>query len=271
MESVKSKNIRVFTLVCLLAALAAAVARTVILTKIVEPDTGLYFSNTTFGYVFDVAVLVLIAGVILWGKYLFKHIQGKDELKSGSTVTVFGSALCAFMFFSVFVYGIYSIGFADKAMSAFATLQIILCLPCGFNHLMICAKERRGKNNSQALLAMSAPVMFATRVVEVFMGVDTQINTSQRSLELLMLCAIMMFYLYESAFLVNKKSEKSGQTPFANYYLSGICTVVLTCIAVVPYLAVSVFRVFEADFVIMDVLECCVMLYAASRLAAEQK
>ena len=82
---------------------------------------------------------------------------------------------------------------------------------------------------------------------------------------------IMMFYLYESAFLVNKKSEKSGQTPFANYYLSGICTVVLTCIAVVPYLAVSVFRVFEADFVIMDVLECCVMLYAASRLAAEQK
>ena len=271
MESVKSKKIRVFTLVCLLAALAAAVARTVILTKIVEPDTGLYFANTTFGYAFDAAVLVLIAAVILCGRHIFKHTQGKSELKSDSTVTVFGSALCAFMFFSVFVYGIYSIWFTDKTMNAFATLQIILCLPCGFNHLMICAKERREKNNSQALLAMSVPVMFATRVIEVFMGVDTQINTSQRSLELLMLCGMMMFYLYEASFLVKNNNEEKGVTPFANYYLSGICTVVLTCITVVPYLLVSVFWVFEADFVIMDVLECCVMLYAVSRLIGEQK
>ncbi len=259
-----SRKIKLYTLVTLVVALIVAVVRTVMLTKIVEPDTGLYIVGTRWGQAFDVGVVVLLAIMIVCGKLLFKKLESAKEPDSTSTFAIFGSALCALMFFSVFIYGIYNIMFAKMPMSTFLKLQIILCLPCGFNHLVMCVKEKREKTKGQALLAMVAPILFAVRVIEVFMDVNSQINTSQRSLELLVLCAIMMFYLYESSFLVNKDTVLSVN--HSNYYISALGVVVLTCIAVIPYLLVSVFWAFEAGFVIMDVLECCVMLYALSRL-----
>ena len=271
MVAVNSRKIKIYTLISLIMALALATVRTVMLTKIVEPDTGLYLVGSKWAGLFDWGVVILLAAAVLLGRYLLKYVKGPDELKSDSTVTVFGSALCAFMFFSAFVYGMYLKLFTDNEVGILLLLQFVLCVPAGFNHLMICAKERREKSTAQALIAMSVPVMFALRVIDVFMATDTQINTSQRSFELLMLCAVMAFYLYESAFIVNKKFEEGDNRVFVNYYVSALSTVVLTFVTVIPYLLVSVFWVFETDFVIMSVLECCVMLYAASRLVTAHK
>ena len=257
MISINSRKIKIYTLISIIASLVLATVRTVILTKIVEPDTGLYLIGSEWGTVFDWGMVILLAAAVLLGRYLLRGVESPKELKSDSTVTVFGSALCALMFFSVFVYGMYLKLFTDNTIGILFLLQIVLCIPAGFNHLMICANERREKSTAQALLAMS-----------VFMATDTQINTSQRSFELLMLCAAMVFYLYESAFLVNKDNDDKDNRIFVNYYVAALSTVVLTFVTVIPYLLVSVFWVFKTDFVIMNVLECCVMLYAASRLAA---
>ena len=89
-----------------------------------------------------------------------------------------------------------------------------------------------------------------------------------------MLCAIMLFFLGESSFLVNKNTDDENDEKifgFAKYYVAAVGVVMLTFIAVIPYLLVSVFWVFESDFLLMDVLECCIMLYAASRLIAAHK
>ena len=271
MVSINSKKIKAYTLISMVAALVLAMVRTVMLTKIVEPDTGFYLIGSKWAGLFDWGIVILLAVMVLLGRYLLKKVKSPDELKSDSTVTVFGSALCSFMFFSVFVYGMYLKLFTDNTVGILLLLQIILCVPAGFNHLMICAKEHREKTTAQALLAMSVPVMFALRVIDVFMATDTQINTSQRSFELLMLCAVMVFYLYESAFVVNKKFEEGDNRVFVNYYVSALSAVVLTFVTVIPYLLVSVFWVFETDFVIIYVLECCVMLYAACRLLAAHK
>ena len=273
METVKNKKIKVFTLICLVLALAAGVIRTFMLAKIVEPDTGLYFANAGLAHIFEFGVLALGAVVFLFGKRLFKKVDCPTEVTSESTATVFASALCAFMFFSIFVYGIYAAFIGESQLGKLMLVQVILCIPCGINHLFVCAKVRREKTASQALLAMSVPVMFAIRIIELFMRTDTQINTSQRSLELLMLCAIMLFFLGESSFLVTKNTDEQDEkmSGFAKYYIAAMGVVMLTIIAVVPYLLVSVFWVFETDFLLMDVLECCVMLYAASRLIAAHK
>lgn len=294
MTSIKSKKIKVFTLICLLAAVALAAVRTFMLTTIVEPDTGLYSAGTVGGYVFDVGVLLVLAVLIVVGKILFKKHDSFCEPDSGSTVTVFGSGLCALMLFSAFLYGAYLMLFAEntegtfvhEAIVAYRTpivledgkqirnvgpivfkgIQILMFLPCGFNHLLICAKEKREKNISHALLSMSVPVLFALRVIDVFMSYETQMNTSQRSLELLMLCAMMLFYMYESSFLTERSDEAVLKPKFTNYYIAALAVVCITCIAAVPYLLVSIFWVFESSFIVMDVLECCVMLYAASRI-----
>lgn len=267
MTSVNSKKIKVFTLISLVVAVVAAVVRTLVLTKIVETDTGLYTVGSSWGYVCDICIIAAVVAVILIGRLLLRNVRGTSELDSGSTVTVFGSALCAFMFFSVFIYGIYLMLFTENTVGLLFKIEMVLCIPCGFNQLVICAKEHRKKGTGDALLAMSAPILFALRIVDIFMNTTTQMNTSQRSFELVMLCATMLFFLYESAFLVEKDtSQKERSRIFGNYYVSAVCVVVLTFLTTIPGLLVSVFWVFENNFLIMDVLQCCVMLYAAARL-----
>ena len=79
-----------------------------------------------------------------------------------------------------------------------------------------------------------------------------------------MLCSMMIFFLLEAEFLVIR--EEGNLKSISKYVMSGIASVVFPFVAVIPYLAVSLFWCFETDFVVMDVLECCIMLFAASRL-----
>lgn len=267
MTSIKSKKVKVFTLICLLCAVVAAALRIFMLTTIVEPDTGLYTVGSQWGYVFDIAVLAFVVAIAVAGRLMLKNVMNDSVPDSSSTVTVFGSALCAFMYVSLFLYGMYVMITSPMMPKFLYAVQIVLCLPCAVNHLFICARENRRGTGGETMLAFCTPVLFAVRVVDVFMATDTQINTTQRSLELLMLCAMMLFYLYEASFLVKKNDEGTKPVNYtARYYIACLAVVVLTCITVVPYLGVSLFWVYKADFVVMDVLEVCVMLYAASRL-----
>lgn len=258
---VKSRKIKIFTLITFVIALAVAVTRTVLLTQIVEPSTGLYYAEAGWGYAFDIGVLLLLAVLIVTCRILFKKINSPAKLGNSSTAIVFSSVLCAFMYFSLFGYGLYCMLFSESGADLPLIIEALLCVPCGINHLFISANEKRKKTTVQGLLALSVPVFFAVRTIEVFMGTDTQINASQRSLELMMLCSVMLFYLFEASFIA--KDDGESKTSLSNYYAAATATVSLVCVSVLPYLLVSVFWVFETDFVVMDALECCVMLYAA--------
>ena len=110
---------------------------------------------------------------------------------------------------------------------------------------------------------MCGALFFAVRIIEVFMNKNTQINTSQRSLELVLLCAVMMFLLTEASTLITGEFALKN---LSKYVASALAVIAMVFIAVIPYLAVSVFWVYRADFVVMDILECCIALYAASRM-----
>ena len=79
-----------------------------------------------------------------------------------------------------------------------------------------------------------------------------------------MLCSMMLFFLFEARFLVD--SEQETKDSVSKYLMSGIASVAFPVIAVIPYLAVSLFWCYESEFLVMDVLECCIMMFAASRI-----
>lgn len=262
MVKASKKRIRILMIVAVVAAFAVGLFRAFLLVNYIEPETGFYISGTGMETLFNISIGVVVAIIALLGFMTRKNLS-PDYLDSKSTVVVFTSALCAFMYISFFLYGLYSI-VTVGGMSYFKIVEVMLCIPCCFNHISVCSNEVREKNTYHALLAMSEAVFFAVRVVEVFMDTKSQINVSQRSLELIMLCAMMIFFLVESRFLV--KSELTEEKSLSKYFMAGVATVVFPLVAVIPYLAVSLFWCFESQFVVMDVLDCCVMLFAASRL-----
>lgn len=263
MMKVNNRNIKLMLLIASLVAVVIGMFRAFLLVNCIEPETGFYISETNMDTVFAVLIVGIAVLIGVFG-FLSKNNPAPEYLDSKSTVVVFTSALCAFMYISIFLYGIYSIMGNAGQRNYFLIAEVALCVPCCLNHISVCSSEIREKNTPHALFAMSEAVFFALRVVETFMDKEGQINVSQRSLELIMLCSIMIFFLLEAAFLVKKEDGEGVSMP--KYFMAALATVVFPIIAVIPYLAVSLFWCFEADFVIMDVLECCVMLFAASRL-----
>lgn len=265
-----NKKIKAMVLIATIAAVAAGIFRMFILVNYIEPESGFYIANTNMNVVFNAVMIGIVVLVGVCG-FLVRKVQAPAFLDSRSTVVVFTSALCAFMYFSLFLYGIYMLVFQGRQLylvegtqKYFLYAQVVLCIPCCFNHISVCSSVVREKNTPHALFSMSEAVFFAVRTVEVFMNTDSQINVSQRSLELLMLCSMMLFFLFEASFLVNR--EEGNPKSIAKFFMAGIATMMYTVIAVIPYLAVSLFWCFESDLVIMDVLECCIMLFAISRL-----
>lgn len=263
MVKANSKTIKIMLVVAAVLAVAAGLFRAFLLVNYIEPDTGFYIRGTNMGTAFDAIVIALVAVILVFG-FLTRKNPAPERLDSKSTVVVFTSALCAFMYLSLFFYGIYKLSGIVGGMNYFLLAEIVLCIPCCLNHISVCSSEVRAKNTPHALLAMSEAVFFAVRIIEVFMDKNSQINVSQRSLELLMLCSMMIFFLLEAGFLVNR--EEGNLKSLSKYLMAGMASMVFPVIAVLPYLAVSLFWCFEAQFVIMDVVECCIMLFAASRL-----
>ena len=294
-------KIRLLVALTVATAVVAGLFRAVLLLKYIDPVTGFYSVSTNLDIVFNVAVVVLI-GVICLAGFMTRKTNPPENLDSRSTAVVFTSALCAVMYISVFLYGAYNVinGFSDNwsyltrevVIDSFGTVQetgiqkflkvlvnvapdvtsngllfvfqLVLCIPCCLNHFSICSSEIRAKNTKHSVFAISEAVFFALRLVEVFMDTTTQINASQRSLSLLLICSAMLFFLFEAGFLVQR--EEGGLKSVSKYLMAGLATVAFPIVSLIPYLAVSLFWCYPTGFLVMDVLECCIMLFAASRL-----
>lgn len=262
MVNINKKAMRLMLILVTALSVATGIFRTVILSNFLEPETGFYVRNTSVGTWFAACVAVIVLVILAFG-FVTRKTKAPDYLDSQSMAVVFTSALCIFMYFTVFIYGVYTI-FTASEVNLFLYAQIALCVPCCLNHVSICSKEVREKNTPHALLAMSEAVFFAVRTVECFMDVTTQINASQRSLRLLMLCAMMIFFVCEAGFFVEREDSAPS---VSKYSMAGLATVAFTFVSLVPYLAASfVVPSYSVDFVFMHVLDCCIMLFAASRI-----
>ena len=261
MINANKKKLRIWLLVTVLVSVAAGAFRAFLLVNFIEPETGFYVHGTNLATVFAlVAAAVLV--VTMAAGFRFRKVPAPENFDSRRTAVVFSSALCAFVYLSVLVSGLVTL-FSAKSAGLFLILELLLCIPCIFNHIAICSVEVRKKDSHHAILAMCGSLFFAVRIIEVFMNKTTQINTSQRSLELVLLCAIMMFLLTEASSLITGEFALKN---LSRYIAAALSTVAMVIVAVIPYLAVSVFWVFRTNFVVMDILECCIALYAASRV-----
>lgn len=261
MINANKNKLRIWLLVTVLASAAAGAFRAFLLVNYIEPETGFYVRGTDLGRVFAIVAAAVLVVAIAAG-LRFRKVPAPENLDSKRTAVVFSSALCAFVYLSVLVSGLFTV-FTSKSVSFFLVIELLLSIPCIFNHIAICSVEVRKKDSRHALLAMCGALFFAVRIIEVFMNKNTQINTSQRSLELVLLCAVMMFLLTEASTLITGEFALKN---LSKYVASALAVIAMVFIAVIPYLAVSVFWVYRADFVVMDILECCVALYAASRM-----
>ena len=286
----KKKNIfRVLLLPTVIFSVALGIFRAYALVNCIEPDTGFYYSGTAVKPVFSVLVILALLFIFACQFFTRKRVT-PESLDSEKTFIAFGSALCAIVYLAVFLYGVFAVAsvFSASQMAAnspfgvsqsffarlvnvapgvtsngiFFLIQVLLCVPACLNHFTICTKKERGKNKHYALLSLGETLFFAFRIVEVFMDTKTQINTSQRSLEIILLCAAMLFFMYESRFLVTAE----GGVSIGRYYAAALGVICFTLIAAVPYLMVSVFWLYTPKFALVYVLECCVAVFAAARV-----
>ncbi len=268
MQKVLNKKILSVLLITLTASLAAAVYRLYLLYNVIDPETGFYQSGNNAGTYFNVVVIVLCVFIAV-GTLLLKKIKAPTELKSESTPVIFSSSLCGFLFLTVMCFGFYRI-FTSQSNGTFFAIEMVLCIPCVVNFFYTCAKEMRDRNAVQTLLSLFPALFYAVRTVEKFMDVSSQINASQRSLTLLMFCSAMLFFVCETGFFLpgtekNKEADKS-HTSFVKYFGAGAFTLSFAIVAVLPYLAVSAFWRYNSEFIIMDILDACIGLYAMTRL-----
>ncbi len=272
MRKIVNKKILLVLFITAVAALALGIFRTYLLFNFVEPETGFYVRDNNFGFHFDIAAVVICVFMIA-GAWSLKKVKAPLELKSESTMVVFASSLCGFMFVTVLGYGLYKL-FNSQSVSAFLVVELFLCVPCMINFFSICAKEQRLRNATQTLLSLFPALFFAVRIIERFTDVTTQINVSQRSLTLIMLCSAMMFFVCETRFFLPLPSQEmadSDKTKTHNvvkYFASGLFTVSFVIMTVLPYLVVCSFWVFSSDFLLMDILDGCIGLYALTRLVS---
>lgn len=270
MRKAVNKKIVSMLFVTVIASLILAVYRTYLLFNCVEPDTGFYMVGTSQGYYFNLSVIALSVFLAL-GTLLLKKVEAPTELKSESTTVVFASSLCGFLFLTVLGYGIF-MAFKGAQTDVWFWIEMLICIPCMINFFVICSKEQRDRNVKQTVLSLMPAVFFAVRTVSVFTDVKTQINVSQRSLTLVMLCAMMMFFVCETAFFLpenteTKETENQSNAPsLVKYFFTGIFTVAFAVIAVLPYLTVTAFWMYESKFLLMDILDASVGLYALTRL-----
>ena len=110
---------------------------------------------------------------------------------------------------------------------------------------------------------MYPAIFYAVRVIDTFVDKTTQINSSQRSLKLVVLCSMMLMLLYEAEFVL-QKSEQS-QRSVAKYYATCIFSFSFAIISVIPYVAVCAFGSYSSEFLLMDILVGCVGVYALTR------
>lgn len=265
MKNSGKKMLFVFCITTIIALLTG-VFRTYLLINYIEPDTGFYIVGTNVNIYFNILCIVLAAFIVI-AAFAFRKKEMPKELSSESTLVVFAASLCGFLFATVIVFGIYKFA-TGASRSVFLAIELLLCIPCAVNFLNVCLKEVRKKSVGQTLLALSPAVYFAVKTIEVFVDTKTQINTSQRSLMLVMLCSMMLFFVTEAVFMLPGGRRQEGKYPntLSKYYAFGIFSFDFALVALVPYIIVSAFWMYNSSFIVMDVLHACVGLYAATRM-----
>lgn len=257
----KNKKILLMTLAVMLFALILGVFRTYLLVNYIEQETGFYKVGTNIGQVFKLICIAFCALVFVVSLTLRK-VNAPENLTSQSTSVVFSSSLCGFVFLTVFGCGIYNM-IAGRTTDIFTQIAILLCIPVAANFFLICAREQRKKNVSQTVIAMFPVIFYAVRIIGTFVDSTTQINSSQRSLKLVVMCAIMLMFLYEAEYMIPKNEQK--QRSVAKHYAFCLFSYSFALISVVPYILACALWFYQTQFLLMDILDACVGVYALTR------
>ncbi len=248
----------------LIMSLILCVFRIILLVKFTQQDTGFYVPGTNLNVFFD-ALVVLCVALCGFTAYVESKRDFNVKLGSDSNPMVFFSSLCAFMFITVFAVGAYTV-VTKKNTDIFFLIEILLCLACFVNFFLVCSKEKRDKSAKHMILTLFVCLFYAVRVIDTFMDVGTQMNTSHRALLLLMLCSMMLFFVTEAGFIADADKE-DGQNKGLKfrYVLSGALAGVFVLVSAFPSVVLNAFWVYSSEFLIMDLLDVCVGIYASAR------
>ena len=265
-----------FLFTCLIA-MAAAVLRTLLLLYYVDPVTGLYVYGSNAQFYFNLLILLLAVYLIaVW--VALRNTPAPKALRSDSTILIFASSLCGFMFLSIFIYHIATVASTRQA-NAYTVLLMVLSIPSCISFLTTSAKSMKRRSALHALLSF-APVLFlAVRMIQYFLDPANIFNSSTVKLRLLMLCAMLLFFVAETGFFipVDDKDDVQAQSTkrkkrtrgLARYFCFGLCAMSLVVITVLPNLLLSAFWLLQSDTsYVIDILDLSIGLYAAARLRA---
>ena len=94
------------------------------------------------------------------------------------------------------------------------------------------------KKDGYSVLALLPVLYFAVRTIRLFMNIETQINSSQRSFTLLFLVVVMMFFISEAEYSVPlgelEKTAEANSARAAKYIGFGLAVMELVIIIIIP-------------------------------------
>lgn len=276
---INNKIIKSAFAVLLLFATAIGFYRFSLIKSGVIDELGLY-TDASKGSVFNALVFILIAlGVAV----AFVVSKGRFTKKSAGVFHIISSALCLVL---IITAGLSSVGglLPAKTITAMGVkrgfdvllgLEVIFAFG-GAIYFLLEIMNAKLKDTQKYNIFSLFPVLFlAVRAIRLFMNLDRQINTSERSFMLLFIVAAMMFFMtYGENFIPLSAKEKSPEAVAkrtAKYVGFGIVTATLGVIMVVFPMLAGDFGVNGICYGIFDISLCFYTLVRCFFIHMEEK
>lgn len=206
-----------------------------------------------FPYFVIILIEVALIVAFLFGKSGSKTLEYKD------VASVFCSSLCAFMMVTTAIFHVvYFVGGADYSVTEWM-IGVMLLFSCAF-FIYASTSKMNPRSTIFKLLALLPTTLFAIRVMDFFLQINSKPNDSTELFHLFSLCAIMMFFLEEGKFSVGAGSGRA-------YIFYGLSAVLLTLVYALPYVLLSAFWIVTFSLeAIYSCLELVFVIFIISRL-----
>lgn len=228
-----------------------------------------YFSPSVF---VSIATAISVISVALFF-FVFMFLP-KGELDGATPITlpvIVPSAFCALIFAGVGVvlllcsasaFGMTSF-FTGIGKGALTTVAGIACIISAIYFLVNCFSKAEGNGAKHAYLGFSLPISSVLLIAISYFDITVSMNAPIKAMFHLSMLSFMIWSLYEIRNLIGKASPRA-------YFAFGLCTMLLSGIASLPYIIYSLVGGLSSPvyptYLLYNFISLAIFFYASIRI-----
>ena len=287
---IKKRYIRLF-IFFIGMSVVFTVTRCAVIFTFVEPNTGLYaVTSGILPHILDYIVYAFVIVCVICSRVVYKKAYAFENVQ-GTPSCLFTSVLCGFMLLAMFVLQLlgYFDMFSHNGYSIIVTAKdifknnllefilVILSFPCAMYFFKSISRSSTGRLSEQIIPAAIArkketiysifsftPIIWLVlRLAICFFDTAQLVNTSGHKLELLMLVALVLFFLADARMII-------GDTAASPLFFFGFAAIFMVGVSAVPNLILSsIWLLKTRTTLIIYTVEIAFMAYAAAKLYSQ--